>query len=236
MVFLRTRQASWRPLRAMLRPTRRGPHPDRSNRREPLARKPLIAARARRRSCGISGAGMSPRNIRRTGQRAARFTRRTPRRNAPTVASPEGGGTSASWLAAFIAQMRIFVSALPVSASARVARKWWNSAGSAGSAVNPFAAANCGQSRRAGTYRSHVGPALPATRMAIRDAGGGGAAGLAVPAHRACPARCVCLVCFSCRGCSDRRRITAATPRRAGRGARARGVQRLLQSRRNAIA
>ena len=77
------------------------------------------------------------------GRRAACVTRRTPCREAPAVASPDGEGTPASRLAASMAQKRTFVCALPAPHSARVARRWRNSACLAGIAVNPFAAANC---------------------------------------------------------------------------------------------
>ena len=50
-------------------------------------------------------------------------TLRMPRRNAPIVGSVDGEGTPASWLAASMAQMRIFVCECLASDSARVARK-----------------------------------------------------------------------------------------------------------------
>ena len=101
----------------------------------------------------------------------------------------------------------------------RSARRWWNSAGSAGtrpgSAANSLPAAN-----RAGTWG-------PATGMATRDAGGGGEPPeLSVPSRRACPAQCVWLASAgeaAPPGAESRPR--AAPPRPSGRRARARGGQ-----------
>ena len=87
--------APWRPTAA----GDDGPRSCQFHRRERLAREPSIGARARGRFLRYSRGGISPWYIGRTGPREACSTRRTPRRNAP-IASPDGVGTPASWLAA----------------------------------------------------------------------------------------------------------------------------------------
>ena len=123
-----TRRGVWQQLQMA---ARCGPGPDRLHGQEPLAREPSPGSRDREQILGHlrrrSAARVSPRNTGCAGPRTACSTRRTPRRQAPTVMSPGGEGTPTSRLAAPMAPMRIFVRALPASACSRVARKRRNS-------------------------------------------------------------------------------------------------------------
>ena len=154
----------------------------RCDRREPLARELSGGERAK-------------------GQLLLRFRRRTLAAEhrayraagsalAPAGAAPERPdrgvarrvGASVSWLASSMAKMRIFVCALPLSVSARVAREWRSSAGLAGSGeLLPISdGRDVAVPRRA---RARPRGWLPEMRE------GEAPPGLAVPAHLACPTR-----------------------------------------------
>ena len=135
--------------------------------------------------------------------------------NAPTVASPEGEGTPASWLAASIAQMRIFACALPVSASARVAKKWINSAGLGESAVNPGGLLPVPKGRDVAVPCRARAPGHQDGQQRRWRGGACGARGTSAQSVSST----AWFVCFSCRGCPPRRRITAASRSFASRRA-----------------
>ena len=79
----------------------------------PRARPPLAGWPPATKDWEGSPVAHCPCTVRRTGSRAARFTRRIPPRNAPAVESPDGE----SWLAPSMAQIRLNSALYPADTS-----------------------------------------------------------------------------------------------------------------------